>query len=234
MELDCEWGIGGNPYVEEFIKKIIKEAPEVLKFEIRGHKCEFNKLRSFCPDSDLVVPEPTTDNLDIRISFFILSYMGIVGAQIVSLEIKKCYMSLSQTEWLEIYMENKKITSLNFNKVGLTKGQSNVELSQIICFSNRDSNNPVRRHLACSLLKELGLLKEVPGKAVRWYAGKYDTPKRQWLKQNTSEFFKNIFELSIVLAYIKGYAGIDLYCYSTELEEINEKRYWGKFENIGG
>jgi hypothetical protein len=203
-----------NIYVEKFIDKLANQTPEMIEVKFGNHKVSFDRV--YIIQDPIPEIESLLTKAQYKISYSV-EYVADLEGQQLHLQIQHRYNPDSTYDRLEVHVPRRKfqLTCLHFGGIGMTGGQSIVELSQRVTFANRDGKNDKRMEQACKHLEKEGLLLMNRNKSPRWCIGEYNARTNGWLHgKTTQKFFEDFIKVALIMGLLRGH--------DQELEIISE------------
>ena len=190
--------------VELFIDLLKKEAPSNISFSIDNNEVHLVKeninnqvtktKRKFC--ELLVSYKGTLNNQSLGLQVVHNSY-----SEEIAKEEKRIFDRLE----LNSLASNNQVTCIHLGEIGLSKGERIIDFKQLIHFAGKNKPyNMLAKQNTERLLARLGLLLEEKNKASKYYLGTYNTEKKCWLYNYSSEeFIRDFIKVALIIGHYR-------------------------------
>lgn len=192
--------------IDSFNQKLMDEAPPLIETSIGSTSVQFVLRESFLDEQSLLEYDVVLPNA--RHTLQIQYYGSDDNPDFHRIEVNTPNAGTFQ------------IVCFHCKKVGLLDNSVRyIEIEQVVKVSGQterdglsvqETNSKIKA-LACSMLREEGLLIEPENLSPRWHLGTYDTETGQWqYGQSALGFITGFLKVTLIMAHCRGNRGISL------------------------
>ena len=181
--------------IQNFVNKVVEEAPEKVEFTISNTYFSFLKKEPISKINNSLMAYQRVDS-DNNNFVFEIRHPQKPGTTFNRIDI--CVLG-----------RQGQITSFQLLKLGFDREDEIIDITERVRFVSKNKQaNKINKQTALKLLSEEGLLDE--DNENRWYVGTYSNKEQKWLYGgNTETFITNFLKVGVILGSLREGTGIE-------------------------